>query len=158
VSEYPVPGNATLLSAATRVLAVEPLAAVRIPDPVDSGQAITDGPGFRVELDVPDRSGQLLLSFDLLAYGDPAAADAVRTRQRDDLALLRQWRDLDVELEAYELPWWAARIPVGGLGSTTIRWSSSRWVLRLVDPLHRHVDLPARRQLDRLLPGWTQEA
>jgi hypothetical protein len=150
VNEYPVPGNAILLSAATRVLAVEQLAAVRIPDPVDPGQAITDGPGFRVELDVPDRDGRLLLSFGLPGYTDPAAAAAaVRARQRDDLALLREWRDLDVELEAYELPWWAARIPVGGLRNATVRWSSSRWVLRLIDPLYRHVDLPARRAQPR---------
>jgi hypothetical protein len=159
VNEYPVPGNGILLSAATRVLAVEQLAPVQIPDPVDPDQAITDGPGLRVELDIPDRDARLLLSFDLLGRDDPfPAAVAVRARQRDDLGLLGEWRDLDVELEAYELPWWAARIPIGGLPNATIRWSSSRWVLRLVDPLYRHVDLPARRSLDRLLPGWTQEA
>jgi hypothetical protein len=157
VNQYPVPGNATLLSAATRVLAVEQLAAVRILDPIDPGQAIAGGPGFRVELDVPDRGGWLLLSFDLLGRDDPSAA-AVRARQRDDLALLGEWGELEVELEAYELPWWAARIPVGELRNRTIRWSSSPWVLRLVDPLYRHVDLPARRSFDLLLPGWTQQA
>jgi hypothetical protein len=155
VNEYPVPGNAILLSAATRVLAVERLAGVRIPDPVDPGQAITEGPGFCVELDVPDRDGRLLLSFGLLGVDNPAAAAvAVQARQHDDLTLLHEWWDLDVELEAYELPWWSARIPIGERRNTMVRWASSRWVLRLVDPLYRHVDLPARRSLHRLLPDW----
>lgn len=61
MNEYPVPANATLLSATTRVLAVEQLGAVRVPDPVDPRQAITNGPGFRVELDLPIELGSCCL-------------------------------------------------------------------------------------------------
>jgi len=168
VNEDPVLGRAVLLSAAARVLAVEQLPAVQAADPTDPSQATTDGPGFRLELDLPDRDGRLLLSFGFgvsvgmlgpVGGGDPAvaAAEAAYAQQRDDLALLAEWRDLAVELGAYELPGWSAHIPVAEPRNATIRWSASHWVLRLVDPLHRSVDLPSRQRLDELLPVWRNE-
>jgi hypothetical protein len=80
----------------------------------------------------------------------PPAAEA---KTADDLALLREWRDLDVELELYELPWHAVRLPLTSMPGRTVRWPASWLVTRLVDPLGRHLDLPARRSLDQLLPG-----
>jgi hypothetical protein len=143
--------GAILISAAARVLAVEVLPPVRIADPTDPAVVIEDGPGFRIELDMPDRGATLLMGFGLVLPTRRAADVTAST----GLALLREWCDLDVELEAYELPWHAVRVPVASMSGGTVSWSASRLVTRLVDPLRRSVDLPARRSLDQLLPDWT---
>lgn len=150
MSESPVPGEAILVSAAARVLAITTLPPVRIGDPTTPGVAIVDGPGFRVELDVPDRGATLGLEYGWPTPTPPPAAEA---KAADDLALLREWHDLDVELELYESPWHAAHVPVASMPGHTIRWPASWLVTRLVDPLGRHLDLPARRSLHRLLSG-----
>ncbi len=155
VDEPLVPDEAILLSAAARVLATEATPPVRIADPTAPDVVIEDGPGFRIELAVPDRGAALLLEY---GWDTPTPPPAAELKARDDLALLREWCDLDVELEAYQLPWHAVRVPVPSLPGRTIRWSASRLVTRLVDPLGRHVDLPSRHDLDRLLPDWTEES
>ena len=115
--------------------------------------AITDGPRFRIELDVPTRAATLLLEF---RWDTPTPPLAAERKAHDEVALLGEWCDLDVEREAYELPWHAVRIPVPSMPGSSIPWSASRLVTRLVDPLHRHLDLPARRSLDRLLFQWRE--
>jgi hypothetical protein len=152
VSESPVPGEAILVSAAARVLAITALPPVRIGDPTAPGVAIVDGPGFRVDLDLADRDATLSLEY---GWPTPTPPPAAAAKAAEDLALLGEWRDLDVELELYELPWHAAHVPVAAVPGRTVRWPASWLVTRLVDPLGRHLDLPARRSLDQLLsdPG-----